>query len=271
MQENCCDSNSRPLWSQLNHLVVHKPLLRPQHIAEIDRDGFVVIQSVFSTDVIDRLVEEVGIVAANEFTRRRAGKVFGIRNVLNVLPFARELSNSPLIRSFVTPILGVNAKVVRGTYFDEPEEANWKVPWHQDLTIALRQRRNVAGYGPWSIKAGIPHVQPPVSILENILTVRLHLDHTDEWNGALRVRPGSHKYGRLNAGDIESWKQRPQIIVSVAKGGVMLMRPLLLHASSVAQNPQHRRVLHFDFSSSDLPDGLEWFDTDDKSKTFVTR
>ena len=160
---------------------------------EITRDGFCVIQSVFPKNVIDRLTEEVEMTVANEFTRRRAGKVFGIRNVLNVLPFARELSNSPLIRSFVSPMLGVNARVVRAIYFDKPEEANWKVPWHQDLTIVVRQRRSVAGYSPWSIKAGIPHVQPPVSILENILTLRLHLDHADESNGALRVKPGSHK------------------------------------------------------------------------------
>lgn len=232
---------------------------------DIGRHGFCVIQSVFPMNLIDRLTEEVEMTVANEFTRRRAGKVFGIRNVLNVLPVARELSNSPLIRSFVSPMLGVNAQVVRGIYFDKPEEANWKVPWHQDLTIAVRQRRNVPGYGPWSIKGGIPHVQPPVSILENILTVRLHLDDTGESNGALRVKPGSHKYGRLSPRDVELWKPRRDGVVRVAKGGVMLMRPLLLHASSAAQNPQHRRVLHFEFSSSDLPDGLEWFETRDKS------
>ena len=212
-------------------------------------------------DVIDRLIEEVELAAVGEFTRRRTGKIFGIRNVLTVVPFARELSNSPLIRSCVEAVPGASAKVIRGTYFDKPKEANWKVPWHQDLTIAVRERRNIAGYGPWSIKAGIHHVQPPAFILEQILTLRLHLDSADESNGALRVKPGSHKYGRLSPRDIESWKQQRDVIVSVAKGDVMLMRPLLLHASSAAVNPQHRRVLHFDFSSTDLPDGLEWFDS----------
>jgi hypothetical protein len=239
---------------------VHETILGPRQFADIERDGFISIQSVFPMDIIDRLIQEVETAALNEFTRHRAGKVFGVRNALNVLLFGRELSNTRLIRSLVEPVLGVGAKVVRGIYFDKPAGANWKVPWHQDLTIAVRERRNVAGYGPWSIKAGIPHVQPPVSILENILTLRLHLDCTDESNGALRIKPGSHKYGRLCSREIESWRQRSDVIVRVAKGGVILMRPLLLHASSAAENPKHRRVLHFEFSSSDLPDGLEWFD-----------
>jgi len=101
----------------------------------------------------------------------------------------------------------------------------------------------------------------PISILENMLSLRLHLDHTDESNGALRVLPRSHKHGRLGPQEIQHWKDtRVSVTCQVNKGGVMLMRPLLLHASSAASNPSHRRVLHFEYSSSDLPVGLEWFD-----------
>jgi ectoine hydroxylase-related dioxygenase (phytanoyl-CoA dioxygenase family) len=231
------------------------------HIEEIDRDGFLVIQDAIDAETIDALLEEIENAKVAEFARSRSGKVFGLRNLLNVLPAARELANSAFMRSLFEPLLGNNAKVVRGIYFDKHKEANWKVAWHQDLTIAVRQRLNVAGFGPWSMKAGIPHVQPPVSVLENMLTLRLHLDHTDEANGALRVLPGSHKHGRLSAQEIQSWQERDEIVTcEVAKGGAMLMRPLLLHASSAAKNPRHRRVLHFEYSSSDLPDGLEWFD-----------
>ena len=193
--------------------------------------------------------------------RQRAGKAFAIRNLLNVVPFTRALANSPRCRSIVEPILGREARVVRGIYFDKHKDANWKVAWHQDVTIAVRERFDVDGYGPWSIKAGIVHVQPPASILENMLTLRIHLDQADESNGALRVLPGTHKYGRLDATQIEYWKQQQQpVTCAVKKGGSLLMRPLLLHSSVAAINPGHRRVLHFEYSSMELPEGLTWFE-----------
>src|SRR5205807_4301579 len=86
---------------------------------------------------------------------------------------------------------------VRAIYFDKSPEANWLVSWHQDLTLALRARAEVPGFGPWSTKDGIPHVQPPVELLQQMLSVRLHLDDADESNGALRVLPGSHRCERL--------------------------------------------------------------------------
>src|SRR6267142_4538607 len=207
------------------------------YIDEIERYGFSVIQDAIDVETIDGLLEEIENAKVDEFALCRAGKLFGIRNLLNVLPSARGLANSGFVGSLVERVLGNNAKVVRGIYFDKHKEANWKVAWHQDLTIAVQQRWNVTGYGPWSIKAGIPHLQPPVLLLQNMLTLRLHLDHTDESNGALRVLPGSHKHGRLNAQDIQSWQERDGTATCiVVKGGAMLMRPLLLHASSTARN-----------------------------------
>ena len=37
------------------------------------------------------------------------------------------------------------------------------------------------------------------------------------------------------------------------------MRPLLLHASSIAIVPTHRRVIHLEYASQSLADGLEWY------------
>src|SRR5258705_2815867 len=148
----------------------------------IERDGFAVVEDVLDAATVDSLRDQLADVRTDEATRRRAGKAFGIRNLLNEVPATRELANSDLMRLFVEPVLGSCAKVVRGVYFDKHKDANWKVAWHQDLTIAVSKRQEVEGYGPWSLKAGIQHVQPPVSILENMLAVRVHLDLTDESN-----------------------------------------------------------------------------------------
>ena len=136
--------------------------------------------------------------------------------------------------------------------------ANWKVPWHQDLTIEVRKKLDVSGFGPWSTKAGVVHVQPPASTLENMLAVRIHLDDCDESNGPLRVIPGSHRLGRLTSEQILRIAAQPAVRCTVPAGGVMLMRPLLVHASSACRDPRHRRVIHLEFAAGALPAGLEW-------------
>ena len=171
----------------------------------------------------------------------------------------RRLVEGVALRALVTKALEVTARPVRGILFDKTSAAKWKVPWHQDVTIAVRHRVDVSGFGPLSMKEGILHVQPPASVLEKMISIRVHLDDCPEENGGLRVVPGSHLHGKLSAIDTESWVAgTPAVACPVGQGGVLIMRPLLLHASSAASLPAHRRVLHFDFAVCDLPDGMGW-------------
>jgi ectoine hydroxylase-related dioxygenase (phytanoyl-CoA dioxygenase family) len=150
-------------------------------------------------------------------------------------------------------------RAIRAIYFDKSPDQNWLVPWHQDLTIAVRSRIALTGFGPWSMKDGVPHVQPPIEILENIITLRLHLDDCDERNGALRVLPGSHRQGQLTPSEILAFQSTvPEFICNASAGDALLMRPLLLHASSRSQASRHRRVLHIEYAGCELPVGLEW-------------
>ena len=219
---------------------------------EIEVNGFSIVDSYLERDAIDRLIQAISAI---DFTSGQAG----IRNLLELVPSVRTLASSSEIRSLVEPILGNNARVVRGIFFDKQPNANWKVPWHQDLTIAVKNRLDIPDFQPWSVKTGIPHVQPPVAILEQMLTVRIHLDRTDESNGALKVIPGSHAQGRLITLEIDRWKQSPARSINCEAGGILLMRPLLLHASSIATAPSHRRIIHLEYAAEPLPSGLEWY------------
>jgi ectoine hydroxylase-related dioxygenase (phytanoyl-CoA dioxygenase family) len=218
----------------------------------IDRDGFFILDRFLNLELIDRLIQDIESL---NLSPQRAG----IRNILELLPSAQQLAESQQILALVEPILGNPARVVRGIFFDKQPAANWKVPWHQDVTIAVKNRLDLPDYQPWSLKGGINHVQPPVTILEQMLTVRIHLDKTDESNGALKVIPGSHAHGKLNNDAIGKWKQTSQIHCDCEPGGILLMRPLLLHASSIAIEPSHRRVIHLDYAGCALPEGLEWY------------
>ena len=156
-------------------------------------------------------------------------------------------------------VLDAEAIPVKAFVFDKTPQANWKVAWHQDLTIAVKKYQPVPEFSNWSQKAGVVHVQPPIEILEKLLTLRIHLDNCDRNNGALKIIPGSHRYGKLALTDIEQWKKSsPVLTCEVQAGDVLVMRPLLLHSSSPATSPTHRRVLHLEYAAINLPDGLEW-------------
>jgi ectoine hydroxylase-related dioxygenase (phytanoyl-CoA dioxygenase family) len=185
-----------------------------------------------------------------------------MRDLLRAVPATRRLADSEALAGLVRPVLGPGAFVIRGLLFDKTPGANWLVPWHQDLTIAVKARTEAAGFGPWTVKAGVPHVRPPVAVLERMLTVRVHLDDSDAARGPLRVLPGSHLRGRLGAGATRDWLERmPAVSCLIPRGGALLMRPLLLHASSPADDPGHRRVVHLEYAADRLPDGVEWFES----------
>ncbi|HEY3027615.1 MAG TPA: phytanoyl-CoA dioxygenase family protein [Pyrinomonadaceae bacterium] len=226
---------------------------------EIEASGFIVISGMLDPVTIARVVDQLRCIPRTNATKQRGGNYFGIRNLLSVAPYVCELANSACVRSIVDPIVGKEAQAVRGIFFDKTPEANWKVPWHQDLTISVQQKREAAGFRCWTRKAGITHVQPPTLVMEEILTLRLHLDDTDEESGALKVIPGSHKYGRLTPPAIQRTKREtPPFVCAAKKGDVLAMRPLLLHSSSVSSNAFHRRVIHLEYAAMDLPGGLEW-------------
>lgn len=225
---------------------------------EIQENGFALRGNRLTPSEIDSLLDAITQVDHSGGLQRR-DSVFAIRNLLDASPEIRELADSAVLRALVEPILGASAFPVRGILFDKVADANWKVPWHQDVTIAVQERIDTEGFGPWSVKAGVVHVQPPARILESMLSVRLHLDPCFAENGALRVLPGSHRQGRIPEDQIPAIRnQSPEFICESGIGGALLMRPLLLHASSPSQLPDHRRVIHIDFAAVPLPNGLRW-------------
>ena len=214
------------------------------------KNGFAIVAEVLDSATIEALIETLAPLQI-------AGAA-GARNLLDVLAI-QSLARSPQIRALIEPILGPTCFAVRGIFFDKTAGANWKVPYHQDLSIAVAARAEAAGFGPWSVKSGVIHVQPPAEILENMLTLRLHLDACDETNGALRVLEQTHQSGKLSAAQIAVQRETgAQTVCAVPRGGALLMRPLLLHASSPARSPTHRRVIHLEWAARELPEGLNW-------------
>ncbi|MEM7383867.1 MAG: phytanoyl-CoA dioxygenase family protein [Verrucomicrobiota bacterium] len=174
-------------------------------------------------------------------------------------------SRSPVFRRFAThgamlSLLPSGLLPVRSILFDKCAEANWPVAWHRDLTIALQEELSVAGYGPWSVKEAVPHVQPPRDLLAGMWTLRLHLDDTPSTNGALKVLPGSHQWPIDEVASASDLKEKA-VTCCCRAGDVLIMSPLLLHASGRSEKPARRRVLHFEYADPGVLDPpLRWYE-----------
>jgi ectoine hydroxylase-related dioxygenase (phytanoyl-CoA dioxygenase family) len=217
----------------------------------LSKDGFEIAE-----DVLTPLQVELVREAIARLPKRHRG---GARNLLRDSPAAAELAAAPPVKALGDYALGSAAFAVRGLCFDKSSVANWKVPWHQDTAIAVAERIETPGFVGWSVKDGVPHVHPPAEVLEQLVALRLQLDECGPDNGPLRVLPGSHRQGKLESDEIECWKQRVnEVACHLSSGSVLIMQPLLLHASSPARSPAHRRVIQIEYACQALTGGLRW-------------
>ena len=213
----------------------------------LSEHGFEIVRGLAGGEVIEEMRSALGEM-------EDAGRRLALDG-----PAVATLLTLPAVRQLLDARLGGGWFAVRAIFFDKSREANWRVPWHQDLMIAVRERLEAPGFGAWSMKDGVPHVLPPAEILAGMLTLRLSLDDCDAGNGALRVIPGTHAMGRVADGDIAALREaRGEVLCEMKAGDALLMRPLLLHASSRTADQRRRRVLHVEFAREELPAPLNW-------------
>ena len=223
-------------------------------------DGFQIISDLISDSECDLLASELSASFENQQNLAK-NKIGGVRNLLRNSLRVNETATSAKLVSCLEGLLNRKVFPVRAIFFDKTAESNWRVPWHQDLTITVVEQIETPSFVSWSFKDGILHVQPPREILESMVTVRLHLDDCHVDDGALKIIPGSHLDGKLDAVQITEWTSKHiSIACEIPKGNALLMRPLLLHSSSPARNPSHRRVLHIEYATVELPNGFKWFE-----------
>jgi ectoine hydroxylase-related dioxygenase (phytanoyl-CoA dioxygenase family) len=215
-------------------------------------DGVEIRPAVLSSQEIANIQAEVSV--DHEILRRT-----GIRNLEKKFGSIAQIAADSSVLSIAASVLGNTPQLVRALFFDKTEERNWSVAWHQDRTVTLNQRVEIDGWGSWTQKEGVHHAQPPRDVLDSIVTIRLHVDDADEERGCLLVIPKSHRLGVLTQNEIGRvvTNSRPKACV-VSAGDAVIMHPLVLHSSAKSRNPDHRRVVHLEYSSYELPLGVSW-------------
>jgi len=205
--------------------------------------GFAIVPDLFPSEYVDELLRRVEAMAPR---RSRAG----VRHCMGLAPVAELARNQRMIK-MAQEVLGYEAFPYRATLFDKSSQSNWLVVWHQDKALPVLCREDIDGWGPWSTKDGVEYAHAPCSVLGQVLALRLHLDESTAGNGPLRVLPRTHQLGVLSDVAVEQLSSRIDSEPCLcAKGGVIAMRPLLVHASSKSRLEIPRRVLHIEYAAS---------------------
>ena len=231
-----------------------------KHINEINSEGFAIIDKVYSEIEIEKIISEIEKVTENKTensTFRKSQDLFAIRQFHKEIPETLNIIFNQNLREIIKLNFGENYFITKSIFFDKPEKSNWFVAYHQDLTISVDKKVEIENYENWTTKQNQFAVQPPKEILEQNFTIRIHIDKTTNENGALKVLNKSHRRGIVRTENIEL-ENEIETICEVEKGGIMIMKPLIFHASNKTTNNERRRVIHIEFSNQKLPNELEW-------------
>ncbi|MEO8237997.1 MAG: phytanoyl-CoA dioxygenase family protein [Flavobacterium sp.] len=229
---------------------------------EINSEGFTILNNVYTENEIEKIISLIEKTTENNTenaTFRKSQDLFAIRQFHKEVPETLDFIFNQNLKDIIENVFGKGYFITKSIYFDKPEKSNWFVAYHQDLTISVDKRIEIEDFENWTIKQNQFAVQPPTAILENNFTIRIHIDKTTKENGALKVINNSHSKGIFR---VENLKIENETICEVEKGGIMIMKPLLFHASNKTTNNERRRVIHIEFSNQQLPDGLDWSEKD---------
>jgi hypothetical protein len=229
------------------------PSYLQKNLHKLEYKGFAIFNSVFGR----KEIKQMKITIQKYQKENPMENLHECRNILHKIPAVQKLVFSQNLLKIVGSI-GQNLFLTKAIYLDKLTEADSESSWHQQLTINVKTKIDTAGFSGWKSKEGIFEVCPTDDILKNTIIVRVHFEDSNDQNGALKIFPGSHNK-KLSPSEIELiTKSSIPLTCNVAMSGVHIMKPLLLHTSSMATSQKPRRVLHLEFNTMDLPNGLEW-------------
>lgn len=222
---------------------------------ELNSNGFATCQGFYSEEEVRDILSLIESSNLFKSIKQSSQQVYAIRRFLKEMPSLKTLLFNDKLKALLNDLFDHTYFNTKAIYFDKPEVSNWFVSYHQDISIMVDRKEEVEGYSKWTKKGTDYGVHPPLEILNNIVTVRIHLDDTTIDNGALKVISGSHKMGVYPSAENNYEKER---VCDVERGGIMLMKPLIMHASERTRNKKQRRVIHLEFSDKNLKSPLNW-------------
>ncbi len=226
---------------------------------ELEKNGYSILTNLYSDNEINQILNCIDNAEQNKNSFLKTKDLFAIRQLIKNIPELTDLLFNKKLAKLISELSDFEYFLTKGIYFDKPSTSNWFVAYHQDLSISVNKKANVENYINWTSKKDQYGVQPPIKILQDTITIRVHLDDTNKDNGALKVIPKSHLQGIIRI-ESKDWDIKTEHICEVKKGGAMLMKPLILHASNRTTNNKRRRVIHLEFNKHKLDTPLDWLE-----------
>lgn len=230
---------------------------------KLKRSGYAVLENLYTTKEVRKMLSMINRATEDPARFPRSEEVFAIRRLLQEIPQLKGVLFNANLQTLIREGFGPDYFLTKAIYFDKLPQSNWYVSWHQDVPINVNQKIELDGFRGWTQKKGLTSVCPPLDYLQSAFTIRVHLDDTDEKNGALKVIPKTH-FSILSDEEIAVLRESSESkCCKVQRGGVHLMKPLTLHASAKTENETHRRVIHLEFNKLKLPGELDWLEREE--------
>ncbi len=232
-------------------------------ILKVKKRGFAIMENIYTNREVGKMLSMIWRATESNPKFRKTDDLFAIRNLLKEIPKLKSILFNDNLCTLIKEGFGKDYFLTKAIYFDKPPKSNWSVPWHQDIPINVTEKIETEGFKNWANKNGNITVCPPIEILQSAFTVRIHLDDTDDRNGALKVIPKTHFHIWENEKMLELVENTESKYCKVKKGGVNILKPLILHASSKSETEKPRRVIHLEFNCKELPGELDWSERED--------
>ncbi|RZL20129.1 MAG: WYL domain-containing protein [Pedobacter sp.] len=227
-------------------------------ITKVKRRGFSILDNIYTNKEVNKILSVINRATEDQKRFPKTDSLFAIRNLLKEIPNLRSAIFNNNLLNLVKSGFGTDYYITKAIYFDKPPKSNWAVPWHQDIPVNVTGKYEADGFSGWAEKSGNITVCPPLEYLQSAFTLRIHLDDTNELNGALKVIPKSHFHILTPEEILQVRENTESKFIKVKRGGVNILKPLILHASSKTENDKHRRVIHLEFNNKELPGEMEW-------------
>lgn len=231
-------------------------------LKHLETNGYSVSNGIYSNHEISKMVECIEEYLEKEHTNTSSNSLFSIRQLFIQIPRLKELVINDNFKALVRSVANQHCFITKAIFFSKPSDYNWFVSYHQDLSVNLNRQVTSKNYSKWIKRNGWYSAIPPEEVLKRTTTFRIHLDECNEASGALKVLVGTHKKGVQRIKSLDRSKIE-ETVCSVKQGDLMIMKPLLFHASDKTTVPNKRRIIHIELCSKHLPDNLEWVEKTD--------
>lgn len=141
---------------------------------ELEENGYSILTDLYSENEISQILICLENAQQDGNTVLKTKDLFAIRQLIKNVPDLTNLLFNKKLTDLISDLSESEYFLTKAIYFDKPSESNWFVAYHQDLSISVNEKADLKNYVNWTFKKGQYGVQPPIKVLKDTITIRIH-------------------------------------------------------------------------------------------------